>query len=180
METAGKEGSRSVLLLSDGKNTNDTELEEATRAIKQSKVKVDVVALAQGSKGAPYLEEIARAGGGQQIPADDPEALVELFESEAQTLASQILVTIPNTEELQGREGSLEVTFLVDGQAVTDSTFVTFPASEGGVGGAEAISDLEAVEPGLLVPTELMLGGLAALVLGLLAVVVVFARMPAT
>ena len=41
-----------------------TELEEATRAIKRSKIKVDVVALAQGSTGAPYLEEIARAGGG--------------------------------------------------------------------------------------------------------------------
>ena len=36
VETAGNEGSRSVLLLSDGKNTNDTELEEATSAAKKS------------------------------------------------------------------------------------------------------------------------------------------------
>ncbi len=174
VKTAGADGARSVLLLSDGKNTNDTPLEKATRAAKKSKVKVDVVALAQGSKGAPFLEEIADAGDGRQIAANDPEALTALFEDEAQTLASQIFVTIPNSEELQGREGSLEVTFLVDGQPVTDSAFVTFPAAEQEVGGGESLADLKSVDPGLEIPTELMLGGLVAIVLGLVAVVAAF------
>ena len=170
VDTAGNEGSRSVLLLSDGKNTNDTPLGRVTKAARSSDVKVDVVALGQGS-GAPFLEEIADAGGGQQIAADDPEALTELFESEAQTLAGQILVTVPTSEDLQGREGSLEVTFLVDGQAVTDSAFVSFPATKGGAGGGEALTELRPVEPALTIPTELMYGGLGAAALGLVAVV---------
>lgn len=168
--TAGDEGSRSVLLLSDGKNTNSTPLARATRAARSSKVNVDVVALGQGS-GTPFLEKIADAGGGDQIAADDPEALTALFEGSAQTLASQILVTIPNVQELQGREGSLEVTFLVDGQPVTDSAFVSFPRQEQAAGGGEAISDLRPVEPGFLIPRELMYGGIAAAALGLVAVV---------
>ena len=170
VDTAGKDGSRSILLLSDGKNTNDTPLARVTKAARSSDVKVDVVALGQGS-GAPFLEDIADAGGGQQIAADDPEALTDLFESEAQTLASQVLVTVPTSEELQGREGSLEVTFMVDSQPVTDSAFVSFPATTAGAGGGEALTELRPVEPSLTIPAELMYGGIAAAALGLVAVV---------
>ncbi len=169
VDTAGDSGSRSVLLLSDGKDTTNTPLSQATRAVRTSKVKVDVVALGQGN-GAPFLEVIAKAGGGQQIAADDPEALTELFEGSAQALASQILVTIPNSAELAGSEGSLEVTFLVDGQPVTDDAFVTFPQAQG-AGGGEAISELTPVEPGFLVPTEVMYAGIAAAALGLVLIV---------
>jgi tight adherence protein B len=170
VRTAGADGSRSVLLLSDGKNTNDTPLGRVTRAARSSEVKVDVVALGQGS-GTPFLERIADAGGGQQIAADDPEALTALFENEAQTLASQVLVTVPTSKELQGREGSLEITFLVDGRPVADSAFVTFPASGGGEGSDEAIVNLRPVEPSMTIPTELMYGGIATAALGLFLVV---------
>jgi tight adherence protein B len=170
VDTAGESGSRSVLLLSDGKDTTDTPLSRATRAARSSKVKVDVVALGQGN-GAPFLEDIAKAGNGQQIAADDPEALTELFEGSAQALASQILVTIPNSEDLQGKEGSLAVTFLVGGQPVTDEAFVSFPRAGPGAGGGEALSDLTPVEPGFLIPTELMYGGIAAAALGLVAII---------
>lgn len=179
VETAGSEGSRSVLLLSDGKNTNATPLGQATRAARASKVKVDVVALGQGS-GTPFLEDIANAGGGTQIAADDPAGLTALFEDEAQTLASQVVVSVPVTEELQGREGSLEVTFLVDGQPVTDTAFVTFPRLEQSVGGGEGFDELEPVEPGIVIPTEVMYGGVAAAALALVAVVAVLATADAT
>ena len=170
VDTAGKEGSRSVLLLSDGKDTTNTSLASATRAARSSKVKVDVVALGQGN-GAPFLERIASSGGGQQIAADDPEALTALFEGSAQALASQILVTVPNSDDLQGTEGSLEVTFLVGGKPVTDSAFVSFPALEQTAGAGEASTALQPVEPGFMIPTELMYGGIAAAALALVAVV---------
>ncbi len=170
-QAAGDEGSRSILLLSDGKNTNQTPLSRATRAARRSDVKVDVVALAQGSKGAPFLSQIADAGQGQQIAADNPAALTKLFESEAQTLASQLVVSITNSEELQGREGSLEVTFLVDGDPVSDRAFVSFPQPEQSAGGGEAIADLETVQPGVTIPTELMYGGIGAAALGLMLIV---------
>ena len=171
VDSAGTAGSRSVLLLSDGKDTTNTSLGSATRAARSSGVKVDVVALGQGN-GAPFLERIAQAGGGQQIAADDPEALTELFEGSAQTLASQIQVTIPNSPELQGREGSLEVTLLVDGSPVTDNAFVTFREASSSRGAGGTTTELAPVEPGFMIPTELMVGGIAAAALGLVAVVV--------
>jgi tight adherence protein B len=109
VKTAGTQGSRSVLLLSDGNNTNDTTLAAATAAATKSKVVVDVVALAQGA-GTSALEQIATAGGGRQIAANDPAALQGLFKDQANALASQVLVTVKGDEALAGREGTLAVT----------------------------------------------------------------------
>lgn len=170
VKTAGTTGSRSVLLLSDGEDTTDTPLTAATTAAKRSGVIVDVVALAQGARGAPFLEQIAEAGGGQQIAADDPAALEALFEEQAEALASQVLVTIPGSDDLAGTEGSLEITLQVDGEPVSDQAFVTFP-DDAAVGGGEAGTEVVAVDPGFVVPQEAMWVGLAAAAISILFVV---------
>ncbi|GAA1926029.1 type II secretion system F family protein [Nocardioides marmoribigeumensis] len=161
VKTAGSKGSRSVLLLSDGNNTNKTPLGAATAAAKKSKVVVDVVALAQGA-GTPFLEEIASAGGGRQIAADDPAALQGLFEDQANALASQVLVTIKGDKALAGKEGTLAVTLQVDGSPVTDDAFVSFPKPEVKPGGGEAASKIVPADTGFLIPAEAMYAGLAA------------------
>ena len=173
VKTAGNDGSRSVLLLSDGNDTTKTPLSAATAAAKKSKVVVDVVALAQGS-GSPFLEQVANAGGGRQIAADDPEALRGLFEQQANSLASQVLVTIKGTPELAGKEGTLAVTLQVDGTPVTDEAFVSFPKPDTGPGGGEAGTKLVPAKPGFVVPAEAMYAGLAAAALAL-AFVILFA-----
>jgi tight adherence protein B len=173
VKTAGADGSRSVLLLSDGNDTTKTSLQSATAAAKKSKVVVDVVALAQGS-GSPFLEQIATAGGGRQIAADDPEALQGLFEDQANSLANQVLVTIKGSDELAGKEGTLAVTVVVDGEPVTDDAFVSFPKPDTAPGGGEADTQLVPVKPGFVIPVEAMYAGLAAAAIAL-AFVVLFA-----
>ncbi len=172
VKAAGADGSRNVLLLSDGKDTTKTPLSAATAAATKSKVVVDVVALAQGA-GSPILGQIATAGGGQQIAADDPEALRGLFEDQANALASQVLVTIEGDEALAGREGTLSVTLQVDGAPVTDEAFVSFPKPDTAPGGGEGATELVPVKPGFLVPAEAMYAGLAAAAVALAFVVLI-------
>ncbi len=66
-------------------------------AIELAQIKVDVVALAQGPEDETLLRQLADAGSGSLITADDPETLTEVFSQEAQDLASQILVTVTPT-----------------------------------------------------------------------------------
>ncbi len=171
VKTAGTAGSRNVLLLSDGNNTTKTTLTAATDAAKKSKVVVDVVALAQGS-GTPFLEQIATAGGGRQIAADDPTALQGLFEDQAAALASQVLVTLTGNDELAGKEGTLAVTLQVDGTPVSDDAFVSFPKPETTPGGGEADTELIAVDPGFTMPVEAMYAGIAAVALAITFIIV--------
>ena len=173
VETAGTSGSRNVLLLSDGNNTTRTTLTQATDAAKKSKVVVDVVALAQG-QGTTSLAQIASAGGGQQIAADDPAALEALFEGQAEALASQVLVTLEGSEDLAGKEGTLTITLQVDGTPVSDDAFVSFPKPDTSPGGGEADTELIAADPGFIIPAEAMYAGLGAATLSL-AFVILFA-----
>src|SRR3954469_11725792 len=72
LEVAGKDGSRSVLVLSDGRDTSGSPLTDLTKSVKKSGVKVDVVALAQRKKDEALLTQVANAGHGRVLSAGDP------------------------------------------------------------------------------------------------------------
>ena len=61
---SGTEGSRSILVLSDGRDTSDTQLDKVTSAIELAQIKVDVVALAQSEEDTALLTQLADAGSG--------------------------------------------------------------------------------------------------------------------
>jgi tight adherence protein B len=171
LTASGEEGSRSVLVLSDGRDTSGAPVEDVTAAIEEAGVKVDVVALEQGAEDTALLQQLAGAGNGEVINADDPAALGDLFAEEAQALARQLLVTVEPPADLAGREGNLAVTVLVDGEPTTSQAFVRVPGGESVAGGGEVPRELQPVEPGLVIPQEMMYGGLAAAALGVLAIV---------
>ncbi|MGA9748189.1 MAG: VWA domain-containing protein, partial [Nocardioides sp.] len=102
---SGTDGSRSLLVLSDGRDTSETPLDRVIAGIELAQIKVDVVALAQGPEDESLLRQLADAGSGSLITADDPETLTEVFSQEAQDLASQILVTVTPTTPLETTEG---------------------------------------------------------------------------
>jgi tight adherence protein B len=170
IEASGEEGSRSVLLLSDGADTSDTEIQSVVSQVRRSEVVVDVVALAQTPENTALLGELASAGGGQVLSADDPEALTALFADQAANLASQVLVTVTPPAELAGREGTLGVTLQVDNEPVVAEAFVAVPTAA-----SEASSPAQSapapVEPGLTVPVEYMYAGLAAATVALIVIV---------
>ncbi len=125
VRTAGDQGQRSVLVLSDGADTSTTPLDDIAAQVEESDVRVDVVALAQSDRQLERLERIALAGGGRVLTADEPEALAEVFASQANALAKQVLVTFDVPEDQAGTEGTLAVSLDAGGDTYTDSAFVT-------------------------------------------------------
>ncbi len=173
LDASGDEGARNVLVLSDGADTSDTPLEDTLADIEDSGVTTDVVSLGKNADNVAILEELAAAGNGRVIPAGDPEALAELFASEASALSQQVLLTVTPPQELVGQETTMSVTVQVDGEPVTDEAFVAVPdPSASGPGGGEINTTLKAAEPSsLMLSQPLMYVGLGLATLALLVMV---------
>ncbi len=167
---SGQEGSRSVLVLSDGRDTSDTPLDRVISAVEAANLKIDVVALAQSADETALLRRLAEAGNGTVISANDPEALTEVFAEEAEALASQILITVTPPEGATSTEGTLGVTVDVAGEAYTDSAFVAVAkaATPAGPAAPKPTKLVPVESTGLDIPKAYMLGGLAATGLGML------------
>ncbi|RYB96373.1 VWA domain-containing protein [Nocardioides glacieisoli] len=165
LDLVGAEGSRSLLVLSDGGDTNSaTTLDVVTTDATDEGVVVDVVSLAN-PKNAETMADLADTTGGQVIPAEQ-DALDAVFSARADALAQQLLVTFDRPEDA-ATEVNLGVTVDAGGTSFTDSAFVS-------IGAGESRPDI--VESGKsLVGTPGMLAGALALALGLaglLAVVI--------
>lgn len=169
VEAAGQDGQRSVLVLSDGRDTSRTPLEDVTALIEAAEIKVDVVALAQAAAARAPLEAMAGAGEGSVLTADEPAALSKVFSAEAEALARQVLITAEVPSAVLGSEGSVTVAITAAGTAYTDAAFVSL----GKVAKRPTTAPSEPREippPKFVVSQELMLGGLVVAALGILLV----------
>lgn len=164
---AGVQGQRSLLVLSDGRDTSETELDAVVEAIETSEVRVDVVALGGAADADSALETLAAAGRGRVVAAEDPAALTALFDSEAAALARQVLITATLPEEVLGTEGSLAVSIEADGEPYSATAFVPF-GDVGGGSDPEPVGPRAVPAPVLDVSGDLLLVGLGALGLGVL------------
>jgi tight adherence protein B len=169
-KAAGSEGQRSLLVLSDGRDTSDTELQAVVDAIAGSDVRVDVVALGdEAAEANTPLEAMVAEGDGSVVAAADPDALTALFSEEAAALSRQILVTAAIPKELGGAEGSLAVSIDAGGEAFSDSAFISLGTVDAAATRKEA--DPQPVgPPSTLISPEVLWGGLAALGMGVLIV----------
>ncbi len=172
VELSGHQGARSILVLSDGRDTSSTPLERATSAVANAGIKVDVVALAQNDDEKALLERIAAAGEGQVLDAADPSALSKVFTEEAQSLAQQVLVSVEPPADLAGHEGSLSVSLEVDGESTSDVAFVALPAGQPQAGGGEVATEVEPARSGILIPKGYMYAGLVAASLAVVTMLV--------
>ncbi|CAA9357793.1 MAG: Flp pilus assembly protein TadB [uncultured Nocardioidaceae bacterium] len=179
VEVSGREGARSILVLSDGRDTSRTPIGEAIAAVGEAAVKVDVVALAQDQGSTALLGSLADAGGGRVLSADDPRALEDVFADEAEALAQQVLVTVTPPRRMTDTEGTLAVSLEVDGATVTDEAFVSLserrsPARDEPADDAEpAVALPSPAQPGLEVPVDWMYAGLGAATLAVMVILVV-------
>lgn len=157
---AGTEGSRSLLLLSDGADTgSDVTLDTVAKSAVDSEVVVDVVSLAN-AKQAEALAKLAADTNGRVIPADSG-ALSQVLTEQADALAQQLLVKFELPEGVNG-EADIDITVQGTGTTYTDSAFVNV----GDRGDVDAGPQSTVVgKP--LISTPVMLGGAAALFLGL-------------
>ena len=169
VRTAGTDGQRSIIVLSDGRDTSKTPRASVTRAVKKADVKVDVVALKQSAQDKARLAPLSDAGSGSVISTNDPKALAGVFAAEARTLARQIQVTA--TVPQDDSEGSLDVSVDAGGTTYTDSAFVTLKSAPVHTKPAEPANlKLKVAPKAVDVSPRVMLGGLAAIGLGVLLV----------
>lgn len=72
LEVAGSEGSRSVLVLSDGRDTTGSAVMHLLAQVERSQVQLDVVSLELGQDQLAVLGDLAAAGGGTSSPPTTP------------------------------------------------------------------------------------------------------------
>jgi tight adherence protein B len=173
VRTAGTDGLRDIIVLSDGRDTSKTPRATALAAVKKAQVKVDVVALNQSAQDKALLTPLSDAGGGSVISANDPKAVAGVFEAEARSLAKQIQVTasVPPGHT----EGSLAVSVDAGGTSYTDSAFVSLTSSSSpavGSPSAPTNTNLKVAPKSFEVTPNMMLGGVAAMGVGVLVIVI--------
>lgn len=165
LDQVGNVGSRSLLVLSDGGDTNSaTTLAVVSKDAADKGVVVDVVSLAN-PKNAATMSSLADGTGGQVIPADK-DALGAVFSAQADALAQQLLVKFDRPED-SADEVNVGVSLDAAGVSYSDSAFVSL---------GTVASSANLVSSGRsLVGTPGMLLGALALALGfagILAIVV--------
>jgi tight adherence protein B len=129
VHTAGSEGSRSILLLSDGKNEDASgSLDDAKSAIDTSSVNVDVVGLGEQQSDTD-LREIATAGKGQVVGADRAEELADRFRTAAEAIDSELDISVVVPERFAGRTVTLDVYAKAGGHDIHDTVAYSFDDS---------------------------------------------------
>jgi tight adherence protein B len=157
MTALGSDGSRSILVLSDGADTgSNTTLEVLSREAADAGVVIDVVSLAEADRAAE-LAGLADATQGAVIPAD-PAALATVFGQQADALSQQLLITFEPPADVTA-DATVDVSVTSQGQTYNDSALMTLPDNG---------TQLNVVESGeALISRPVMLAGALALALGL-------------
>ncbi|MFL6186323.1 MAG: type II secretion system F family protein, partial [Actinomycetes bacterium] len=168
-------GQRSVLVLSDGADTSDTELDAVTTSVTDAEVLLDVVALDQSGGALSALESLADSAEGRVIDAD-PDALREAFTQEADALARQVLITAELPESATTPEASVSVSLPTQDTTLVADAFAT--VRSGGPAKSATTSVPDATDHGLVIPQTWMYGGMAAVGLGLLALLYLLVPRP--
>jgi tight adherence protein B len=175
VQISGAAGSRSVLVLSDGRDTSATRMRTAIQQVMSHGVKVDVIALAQSPHDEHLLGALAKAGGGSVLSAVDPRQLGKIFATEAQALSSQVLITAQLPSDAR-REGTLAVSLKAGSRSFSDSAFVSLGAAPTAAKAegphADAKTALQPASGGFQVSRRTMLSGVLALGVGLLVLLV--------
>ncbi|KRE94599.1 hypothetical protein ASG76_09275 [Nocardioides sp. Soil774] len=152
LDLVGTEGSRSLLVLSDGGDTSSaTTLDVVSKDALDEGVVVDVVSLAN-PKNAATMSDLADGTGGQVIPAEQG-ALSSVFSARADALAKQLLVSFQRPQDVSG-EVNIGVSVDASGTTFTDSAFVS-------VGATAAGPDLVSSGKSLVGTPGMLLGALA-------------------
>jgi tight adherence protein B len=162
---AGIDGQRSILVLSDGKNSNTVKPETVTKAITEAGVNVDAVALDQAEDDIAPLQAMATAGNGEVI-SSDPEALAAAFTAEAASLSRQILVTASLPESVTANEATVRVSVPGGASPLVAQAFAVVRGDAGP--DTIEVPSAPAEDAGLQIPEPIMYGAIAAIGVGLL------------
>lgn len=169
-------GQRKLLILSDGKDTTNTNLADVLDEVRTSGATVDVVSLQQGDEANQPLNAIANAGKGTVLTADDPAALTAAFQREADALAHQIVVTAKLPDSLNRTSSNVEVTIPTGVGTFTTGAYVPVrTAADLRAEQAAAAAPQPVRASPFVISKDMVLGGVAAIGVGLLGLIIVMA-----
>ena len=128
-KTLGSQGSRSLILLSDGGDTvSKSPLTSSLAAITSASIRVDVVGFRTNESQNSVLTAVARAGKGSLLAAGSATALNGAFQAAARALAGQVRLQIDTPAGLSGTQ-PLVVDAVANGQPVQATANVSLVAA---------------------------------------------------
>jgi tight adherence protein B len=128
-EMAGPDGSRTVLLLTDGEEVNSqASLAEAVRDVRRSGVSLDGVYIGAGTAAGTTLQQLIDGAAGRVVSARSDE-LPTVFGQAAQAISSQLEVTATVPASV-GRSANLTVTAEAGNQQLIDTVFARFRTAD--------------------------------------------------
>ena len=169
---AGNDGQRQLLVLSDGADTSRTALGGTAEAVEESGILVNVVGLEQTGRAVDALEQLSAAGEGSLINADS-RALEQAFSAQADVLARQVLVSAPVPAEVTATDATVAVSLGSDTGVLTAEAFTRL--GDAAAGGGSAAPLLPTAERPMVLANTWLYGGLGALGVGLLVLLLVLA-----
>ena len=168
-------GQRKILLLTDGRDTTNTDLADVLDAIKTTATNVDVVSLQKGDANQP-LQDMASAGKGKVFTTTDPASLTAAFSSEADVLARQIVVTAQVPAALDKTSSNVDVVVPTGDQSFTASAYVPVRSAADIAAEKNTAAKPQPVTAGpLAISQNVVLGAVGAIGVGLLGFVGVLA-----
>ncbi len=172
VRTLGDEGSRNIVLLSDGEDEgSSTTARQAARQVRRSDVVLDAVSLGTGRQEA-QLQALATAGGGSTVTATGAAGLVAAFESAARTVQTQLTVESAVPAGVGPGTFPLTVTALVGTQTISDTTatLISAPPTESTDLGAYGPVPVAEHAPGLVDEPWFLFTMVALVFIGLLVI----------
>jgi tight adherence protein B len=122
VKTLGPDGSRNIVLLSDGEDEGSTTTPEAAvKAVAGSDVTLDAVALGTG-KQAEQMAPLAKAGNGTMVMATDAAGLTAAFESSARAVSNEVAVLVTVPEGMTAGNAPMVATINAGGEVITDAS----------------------------------------------------------
>jgi tight adherence protein B len=170
LHMAGSTGTRSVLLLTDGENSDSsTTLSNAVAAVHASSAALDAVYIGSNATAPSDLQSLVVVGAGGRVLDPTLDQLSSVFQDAARAILSQVQITVPIPARLAGTSADVTVTARAGGLLISDTTTNDFPKASAGAGRFAP----QAVKPSTpLVSNSLLPVALGALFLGLLIILV--------
>jgi tight adherence protein B len=127
LDMTGTEGTRSVLMLTDGDNRGGTaKLSDAVAAVNASGATFDAVYIGPNATPPTELTSIVDAGGGGRVLNPEPAELASVFAEAALAISSQVQITVKVPAGLTGTTADVGVTALANGVRISNTASFDF------------------------------------------------------
>jgi tight adherence protein B len=178
LQTLGKSGSRTVVLLTDGHDEGSkASLAQVIAAAKASDGAVlDAVSFGTASAQVDPLKQLTAAAGGRILATNQAGDFAPAFKQAAQDIATEVLVTAKVPASLSGKSVTVRVTASAGGSSISDTAFLPLAALPVASPSAAAVGPRPvAVHPSSLSTNNNVRIGILAMFVGLVGVLGVLA-----